>query len=81
MPPTVVPLLHPLKHLAAAMLRLLRHRSANSLLVLENDVEGMNDPRNKAQQSQQDVQPKLSFKADLKEYAKGWQDDGKKNLD
>lgn len=50
-------------------------------LVLDNDVQGMNDSRNEAQQGQQDVEPEMAFEADLQEYAERRQDNGKKNLE
>ena len=62
-------------------LSLLLQARAQPVSPLGDDVHRMHDPRNVAQQGQQDIQPERPAKPDLKEHPQRRQDNGDDNAD
>ena len=50
-------------------------------LVLDDDVQGMNDPGDEAEQRQQNVQPEMASEAYFQKHADRRQENGKQDLD
>jgi len=51
------------------------------VLILENNIQGMENTRNITQYSQEDVDNEVTTASALEEYSDGREEDGDKNLD